>query len=203
AGRACFVCERDDENPALFPTDPHVCGHCNPSVPLDTAQPQKVIAHVGSHILHDPALDHSTEPCGLCGRPAPMCTIILKKSSSAAGALTIDMRASRGCPNLIKRFSIGAAAKSIPTSPCSNVPMKCPACSKRDPAVWRYNMKEHLARRHPDVLLQKHTHLWELSSSEQAGMKLLWKKRKDKKTVRKPKHTLTISEAHSSCRTLA
>jgi hypothetical protein len=50
--------------------------------------------------------------------------------------------------------------------------MKCPACSKKDPAAWRYNMKEHLIRHHPDVSLQKHAHLWELTSSEKAGMKL-------------------------------
>ncbi|KAF7371921.1 hypothetical protein MVEN_00049800 [Mycena venus] len=184
-GRACFVCEGDDDNPALFSSDPHV------------------IAHIGSHILHDPGIDRSTEPCGLCGRPAPMCTIFLKKSSSGSGALTVDMKASRGCPNLIKRFSIGAAAKSIPTSPCSNAPMKCPACSKRDPAVWRYNIKEHLIRHHPDISLQKHAHLWELTSSEKAGMKVIWTKRKEQKAARKHKHTLIISEAHSSRRALA
>ncbi|KAJ7735833.1 hypothetical protein DFH07DRAFT_680753, partial [Mycena maculata] len=188
-GRACFVCESDDQDPALSATDPHVCGYCSPSVPLDTAHPQLIIAHIGSHILHDPAIDRSMEPCGLCGRASPLCQIFLKKSSSGSGALTIDMKASR-CPNLTKRFSIGAATKSIDSSPCSNAPLKCPTCSKKDPAVWRYNMKEHLTRHHPEVSLPKHGHLWKLSASEIAGMKGVWRKRKERKT-RKHKSTLT------------
>ncbi|KAJ7927902.1 hypothetical protein B0H13DRAFT_2552011 [Mycena leptocephala] len=178
-GRACFVCEgNDDDDPNLFSSDPHVCGFCTPSFPLDTGHPQSIIAHIGAHILHDPTIDRSTEPRGLCGRPSPM--------------------SSSGCPNLTKRFSVGAASKSIANSPCSNAPLKCPGCSKKDPAVWRYNTKFHLMRHHPEVSLPKYAHLWELGTSELAGMKMIWNKRTERKTVKKSKSTLTISAAHSS-----
>ncbi|KAK7001931.1 hypothetical protein R3P38DRAFT_3326830 [Favolaschia claudopus] len=172
-GLACFLCERDDES-ALSVSDPH---------------PQSVMAHVGAHILYDPKIDRSLEPCGLCGRPAPLCSLFLKKSSSGSGALTVDMKSSHGCPNLVKRFSIAAASKSIVSSPCSNAPLICPACTKKEPAVWRYNMRAHLIRHHPDVPLSKHAHLWELSDGEKKGMEA---------AVRKYKPTLSISAAHSS-----
>ncbi|KAK7016164.1 hypothetical protein R3P38DRAFT_2543037 [Favolaschia claudopus] len=196
-GLACFVCENEDES-TLFPTDPHVCGYCSPSVPLDTAHPQLVLSHIGAHILYDPAIDRSTEPCGLCGRPASLCFLFLKRSSSRSNALTIDLKASHGCPNLIKRFSIGTASKSTTSSPCSNAPMKCPICTKKDPAVWRYNMKAHLIRHHPDVQPSRHADLWTLSNEEMSGMKLIWDKRQERKVTRKYRSTLKISAAHSS-----
>jgi len=57
-------------------------------IPLfrDTTSLQEIITHISAHILYDPAIDRSTEPCGLCGRPAPLCTIFLKKSSSGSAA---------------------------------------------------------------------------------------------------------------------
>ncbi|KAK7007633.1 hypothetical protein R3P38DRAFT_2553314 [Favolaschia claudopus] len=181
-GLACFVCERDDD-PALDVSNPH---------------PQSVIAHVGAHILYDTKIDRSLEPCGLCGRPAPLCSLFLKKSSSGSGALTVDMKSSHGCPNPVKRFSIAAASKSIASSPCSNTPLICPACTKKEPAVWRYNLRAHLLRHHPDIPLSKHAHLWELSDEEKKGMEAIWTKRSERKAVRKFKPTLSISAAHSS-----
>jgi hypothetical protein len=53
-------------------------------------------------------------------------------------------------------------------------------------------------RHHPEVSLPKYAHLWELGNSELAGMKMIWNKRTERKTVKKSKSTLTISAAHSS-----
>jgi hypothetical protein len=76
--------------------------------------------------------------------------------------------------------------------------MKCPGCGKKDRAVWRYGMRDHIKRHHPEISLAKYAHLWELTKSEKAGMKIIWNKRKDQKQARKYKSTLTLSAAHSS-----
>ena len=127
-----------------------------------------------------------------------MCQYFVKKSDSAANTLTLDMAKSHGCPNLV-HFQYGATSKSTVGSPCSNVPLHCPSCDKKDPAVWRYNMQEHLMRFHPDTSLTKHAHIWEMGAVEHAGMQKLWDN-KDKSRRRAPKKTkyLVISAAHSS-----
>ncbi|KAJ7705827.1 hypothetical protein B0H16DRAFT_1482122, partial [Mycena metata] len=153
-GRVCFVCEGDGENEALLETDLHVCPKCTPSLPLDMAHPQTILAHIGAHILHDPTVDRSTQPCGLCLRPLGMCKFYLKKSGSAANTLTLNMAASRGCLNLVY-FSYGTAGVSKDSSPCSN----------------RYNVREHLVQQHLGVSLAKHSNLWALSDTEIAVLK--------------------------------
>ncbi|KAJ7183908.1 hypothetical protein C8R46DRAFT_1309168 [Mycena filopes] len=190
-GRACFVCEGDGENEALLETDPHVCPKCTPSLPLDMAHPQTILAHVGSHILHDPSVDPSTQPCGLCLRPSGMCKFYLKKSGSAANTLTLNMAV------------YGTAEVSKESSPCSNVPLRCKYCNPKDPAVWRYNFREHLIQQHPNVSLATHSHIWELSDAEKVGMQKVWEARDKRKKPKKPKHPLVISQAHSSRRALA
>ncbi|KAJ7822071.1 hypothetical protein B0H14DRAFT_3732640 [Mycena olivaceomarginata] len=164
-GRACFVCEGDGQTDSLLATDPHICPKCTPSLPLDMVHPQTILAHIGAHILHDPTVDSSTQPCGLCLRPWPMCQFFLKKSSSAANTLTLNMAISRGCPNLVY-FSYGTTLISKDSSPSSNVPLKCPLCGPKEPAIWRYFFKQHLIQHHPDVGLVKYSHLWELSEAE-------------------------------------
>src|SRR5271168_704608 len=49
SGRACFVCESDQELVELGSSD---CPHCSPSVALDLSQGQRVLKHVGAHILN-------------------------------------------------------------------------------------------------------------------------------------------------------
>ncbi|KAJ7808367.1 hypothetical protein B0H14DRAFT_2252347, partial [Mycena olivaceomarginata] len=197
SGRACFVCEGDGQTDRLLATDPHVCPKCTPSLPLDMVHPQTILAHIGAHILHDPTVDLSTQPCGLCLRPWPMCQFFLKKSSSAANTLTLNMAISRGCSNLVY-FSYGTALVSKDSSPSSNVPLKCPLCGPKEPAIWRYCFKEHLIQLHPDVGLVKYSHLWELSEAEKTAMKDVWDTREKRKKPKKIKRTLVISQAHSS-----
>jgi hypothetical protein len=85
------------------------------SVALDIAHPQTVLAHIGAHILYDPTIDRSSQPCGFCGQPFPMCQFVLKKT---ADGLTIRLEASKGCSNFVKKFHYGVAAKSTKHCPC-------------------------------------------------------------------------------------
>ncbi|KAJ7671994.1 hypothetical protein B0H17DRAFT_1335340 [Mycena rosella] len=201
-GRACFVCEGDDENQALLETDAHVCPKCTSSMPLDMGHPQTILAHMGAHILHDTNVDRSTQPCGLCLRPWPMCQFFLKRSGSAGNTQTLNMAISRGCPNLVY-FSYGTAVVSEESSPCSNAPLRCALCNPKDPAVWRYNFKEYMMQHHSDVSLTKYSHIWELCTAETAGMKKVWVARDKRKKAKKAKPSLVVSSAHSSRLALA
>ncbi|KAJ7203017.1 hypothetical protein GGX14DRAFT_306760, partial [Mycena pura] len=156
AGYACFICEGDDEVEGLDDADTRTCSHCAPHFALDVAHPQSVLAHIGSHILHDPKVNGASQLCGLCGGPAHLCRFFLKKSHSAGGGMTVNMALSK-CPNLVKKFNYAAAEKSMSqNSPCSNVPLRCLECDSNEPAVWRYNIKYHLQRDHPTTPIAKH-----------------------------------------------
>ncbi|KAJ7255087.1 hypothetical protein B0H12DRAFT_1233167 [Mycena haematopus] len=141
SGLACFVCEGDNHIESFDETDLHMCTKCCPSVALDITHPQTVLTHIGAHILHDSTINRSDQPCGLCGRPSPMCSFVLKKTGEG---FAIDFKKSQGCPNFIKKFNYNVAAKSGNKSPCSNVPLRCPECDSTQPTVWRYNLKYHL-----------------------------------------------------------
>ena len=175
------------------------CPRCSPTVVLDLSQGQRVLEHIGSHILYDPAVIRSTGPlCGLCLRPSQMCQFYLAKGKGANGNLRINQKASKGC--LIKmNYSYGIAAESTASSPCSNVPIHCPICSKTDPAIWKYFMKVHFQEKHKTLDLTKYKHLWELSHFERSEMKKIWVKR-GKVTTRHIKKSkippLVISENH-------
>jgi hypothetical protein len=41
-------------------------------------------------------------------------------------------------------FAYAVAATSTPSSPSSNVPMRCPICPAAAPCVWRYNLFYHM-----------------------------------------------------------
>lgn len=121
------------------------------AVVLDMSQGQRVLEHVGAHILYDPHIVKSTPLCGLCLRPAPLCQIFLKKGKGASGK--------------------SVAAESTSASPCSDVPMHCPLCPKLEPAVWRYFLKIHFQEKHPNAPFERYAHLWTLSNFEEAEMK--------------------------------
>ncbi|KAJ7653860.1 hypothetical protein B0H17DRAFT_902369, partial [Mycena rosella] len=201
-GLACFVCEGDDGVEGLQESDSHTCVRCTTPFALDVAHPQSVLTHIGAHILFDPMMDRSSQPCGCCGRPHPMCVFFLKKSHSAGGGMTINMAASKGCPNFVKKFNYATAATSKPKSPCSNVPLRCPECDSTDPTVWRYNLKGHFLSDHPLTPLSKHADLWTISESEMDWMGAVWAKinipEVPKKHAKKAKSTIVVSAAHSS-----
>ena len=172
------------------------CPRCQPTINFDPLHRQRVVEHIGAHILHDGSIDSSSEPCGLCLRPAPLCKIILKKTKGRAGNLAIDMKLS-SCPNLVK-LSIANAATCSENSPCTNHPMLCPYCPKSNPAVWSYNFRHHLLRFHPSIHMGGHKSTWTPSKLEKDGMKRIWQHRhkQSKSRLRAQRPSLVISETH-------
>lgn len=128
------------------------CSQCIPAVKLDLSQGQRVLEHVGCHVLFDPLATESTEePCGLCLRSPDRCKWFVAKGRGSKANLRVDNERS--------------------ASPCSNVPLRCPLCSKAEPAVWRYNLRRHLITSHPTCSPADYASLWTISASEMAAMK--------------------------------
>ena len=168
SGGACFVCEVSNE--ATGNLDGHAdCPRCGPSVRLDWKHTQRVLEHMGAHILHDATLNASEEFCGLCLRPSPMCQIYLTKRRGASGRLSVD-RAKSTCPNL-SRFNYKSAALSSERSPCTNVPVTCSLCPVASPAVWTYSIHAHYRAHHRLTSDSHFPTCVELSQSEKDGMK--------------------------------
>jgi hypothetical protein len=167
---------------------------------LDRKQPQRILEHIGAHILSND-VDRLTEPCGLCLRPAPLCVYRLCKTKGKDRGFQIDLKKSSGCPNLIK-FSYQSAAKFTDNGPCTNVPIICPLCPEAATAVWKYNMSTHLGTRHPTIPLELHREIYELTNAEIRGMgKILSGSAATSRTLaakRKNGTQLPISDAHSS-----
>ncbi|KAJ7138357.1 hypothetical protein C8R44DRAFT_533169, partial [Mycena epipterygia] len=130
-GRARFVCEFDNNSREL--ESANTCPLCPPNTPLDPHQGQQVLAHMAAHILFDPDLDRSTEPCGLCLNPAPMCEWYLTTS----GKKKVHEKRTK-CPHAGITFTYSTVMNSTASSPSSNVPVDCALCGIKQPAIWRY-----------------------------------------------------------------
>jgi hypothetical protein len=190
------LCEHDT-NGRPIELDPQICcPKCNPLVPLDIKHGQRVLEHCAAHILHDPSINEMDELCGLCLRPAPMCTFYLRKGN---GGYQIDWSKST-CLYEIK-FQYAVAATSSTGSPCSNVPVICEICGPKSPAIWRYNLNAHFRNFHrlsnptswPVKVL--------ITEDEKTGLSKVWATRNTHRVPRNMKRTrerLVISEAHSS-----
>jgi hypothetical protein len=200
-GKACFVCEVASETDSAK-IDGHAdCSRCGPGAKIDWEHTQRVLEHMGAHILHDPKLNRTEERCGLCLRPAAMCPIYVTKGRGTSRRHHVDFTKS-SCPNLA-RFNYKTASESSERCPCSNVPIICPLCPLGSPAIWTYNLEAHFRGRHR---LTSRAHFpipVEQSQSEKDGMKRVWlarfknhKSYKSKKRQRAP--ALTVSEAHRS-----
>ena len=173
--RAAFVCEAEvDERPIMGPSSAQSdrCPVCRPGVPWDLSKAHKILKHVAAHILFDSTLDSTKEPCGLCMRPTPLCSFYLRKGKGAGSTQQIDERVSR-CPNFIGKLSYSAVATERTNSPCTNVPVTCPLCPSTSVAVWKYNMKTHLARIHPSTKGGDFSKTYVISESEKAALKVL------------------------------
>jgi hypothetical protein len=111
------------------------CSNCYPTMMFNPSLHQHILEHISAHILHNPSIDHLSEPCGLCLQPASLCKIFLKKMKGQKGNLTIDIKVS-SCLNLVK-FSITVIAECSDSSPYMNRPIICPYCGdlKLTPAV--------------------------------------------------------------------
>lgn len=145
-------------------------------------------------------------PCGLCLRPDPMCLWYLKKSPNSRNKVAVDFEKST-CANKMS-FQYGAASTSSSKSPSSNVPVECPVCvlaNPKSPAVWKYNLREHMRVKHPNVQLTPDIRIKaEIASSEKAMLKDVYADRKVAPQTRRSKKSkskakkLKISEAHST-----
>jgi hypothetical protein len=176
--------------------DQHRCPLC-PSTPLSLRSPTKLVEHMAMHILHDPAINITSDPCGFCLSSGPSCSIQLKKSKGSKGGVKIDMQRSR-CPNLVK-LSLVSGGKSTPSAPCTNIPCICPLCHDGSTAVWKYNLRHHIECIHPTADLSAYSSLYSVETLEQAVLKNLF--------MAKPRWTpqrisnlgsTPISEAHST-----
>ncbi|KAF9060527.1 hypothetical protein BDP27DRAFT_1429958 [Rhodocollybia butyracea] len=201
SGLACFVAENDADSSNSAPSGMYLCPKCVPNIELDMDLGQRLLEHIGAHIIFDSSVIRATEPCGFCLRPTPMCRLYLRKARGHKANLQIDTKKST-CPNLVKIW-YGTASVSKKSAPCSNVPLLCELCGGLNAAaVWRYNMKEHLTNVHPTADLSKYEHLWSIHQHEITEMKKKWKNRKDPVLATKGKGKsvvpLTVSEAHSS-----
>ncbi|KAF8142253.1 hypothetical protein K438DRAFT_1439572, partial [Mycena galopus ATCC 62051] len=88
-------------------------------------------------------------PCGFCGR-----------SGHAECAITLKPRAQGFDINTKCKYAVtfqyNTANKGSATTPSRNVPVICDLCPKPDgrypthPAIWRYNMPQHLRDIHPE-----------------------------------------------------
>jgi hypothetical protein len=195
------VCESSGEINLIDIDGQANCLMCGPSVGLNWKKTQRVLEHMGAHILYDAKLNSSEERCGLCLKPAPMCHIYLKKGRGSQAKYSVDQKRSN-CPNLV-RFNYMNAATSSESSPCSNIPAVCPLCPSGSPAVWRYSLHAHFRERHKLTSVAHYPSRIQLSQSEKDGMQRVWKARfKQHKTYRSKKKLqnppLTISQAHRS-----
>ena len=177
------------------------CSRCGPAATIDWDNTQRVLEHMGSHILHDPKLNRTEERCGLCLRPAAMCPIYVTKGCGAQGRCKVDITKSK-CPNLV-RFNYKNASESSEKSPCSNVPVNCPFCPLGSPAIWTYNLEAHFRGHHHLTSCAQFPMPIEQSQSEKDGMKRIWKSRLkycksyySRNMRRAPQ--LAVSEAHRS-----
>ncbi|KZT31449.1 hypothetical protein SISSUDRAFT_973947, partial [Sistotremastrum suecicum HHB10207 ss-3] len=199
-----FVCETEGEDrDHLHGAQKQFCPYCPKAsaIPLDFTNGPAVISHMAQHLRFDPKILHDPERCGFCLRPNHLCIFFLKKPKGANSTIQIDDKKSGGCLNYgpfgVKRINYAAAAQSTPSSPCSNVPLKCPICPDAAPAVWKYGMKAHLKKH--DANLAEYTHLWEISRAEEEALKILWNTRTSRRTPRTANTpSFTISEGHSS-----
>jgi hypothetical protein len=202
-GEACFAFASDSSD--TLPVH-DICPACDrKAVPLDFAKPHEVLKHMGAHILFDPQYQHVSEPCGLCLAPSPTCHFVITKGKGSDYGMQIDMNRSLGCTNLIKKFSYRVASESTPTSPCSNVPIRCPLCDPKAPCVWRYRLRDHFLKNHRSGSLKDYLERvgWEMDVDEERRMKKVWENRYKVKKKRGTKGktaeaSLRVSERHST-----
>src|ERR1700723_3856871 len=149
---ACFICE-DQGSPKGAIRQECRCPRC-PTLPLSITKPSKLVQHIGMHILHDPAVRDTNNPCGFCLNVGNLCSIRIIKGKGRKGALTVDPQRSR-CPNAAK-LSITSASKSTASNPCTNVPLACPLCREGADPIWKYNLRSHIITVHPTADVEQY-----------------------------------------------
>ncbi|KAF8221652.1 hypothetical protein L208DRAFT_1530560, partial [Tricholoma matsutake] len=197
----CFLCE--DEQATRNLEVLNECTACIPLVALPKSA-QRVLEHMAAHILFDPSVNRSAEPCGLCLQSSPLCVYYLKRGKGVGASEQVDSTKSV-CANKIP-FGYAVAAISTSSSPSSNVPIHCPICPTAALCVWRYNLSHHMRSKHPAILLPPYKSLWQIKNAKKSQLKEMWNNHHKHKKMQKSKKQntsgLIISEAHSSRLTL-
>ncbi|KAJ3548106.1 hypothetical protein NMY22_g1393 [Coprinellus aureogranulatus] len=199
--KCCFLAEvsnTDLETVANASTSR--CTLCEPAVALDLSDGQRVLEHIGCHILFDPAVKRTDLPCGLCLLPPSLCKYFVVRGKGSKASMRVDHLRSSGCSRSVN-YQYARAATSVKSAPCSNVPLRCPLCPKSEPAVWRYNLEQHLKFAHSPDAATRYAELWEIDETERTAMKFIWsnrKKQKARKSKKKKEQGLTISKEHAS-----
>ncbi|KAF8230112.1 hypothetical protein L208DRAFT_1283570, partial [Tricholoma matsutake] len=141
----CFVCQEDEATgcPGNIRYETLDCSTCGPRVQVNQSNGQRILEHMGMHILFNSTIDNpnSEELCGLYLHPSPICRLNLKKGCGTTAGYNIDINSST-CISLV-RFNCTTAACSS-DAPCSNVPIICPLCPAKSPVVWTYNLCTHI-----------------------------------------------------------
>jgi hypothetical protein len=147
---------------------------------------------MGSHILHDPHIDDTMNPCGFCLDTNSLCKIYLKRNGA------IDVEKSY-CP-YVRNIRINQAKAFSITQPCTNHPLSCELCPENSVAIWKYNFAAHLRTTHGTAEPQNYTDVWGLHPNEKTLMLGVFdnRKRQRKSAQSSKKSQLLISDAHSS-----
>lgn len=195
-GSLCFVCERDGNERIGY--DKSQCDRCSSDSILNGAE---LLKHMSAHILYDKQLTGKTDLCGFCLQST--CEFFLtKKRDTKQEHQQIDMKASR-CPKMAK-IAYKSASECSQSNPCTNVPIYCPLCHPRSPAVWKYNMEHHIRLVHSEANVGLYQALWEIEGEEREGMAVVWQritnshKTVQKNRSKKVKKSKNYSEVHSS-----
>ncbi|KAF7342721.1 hypothetical protein MSAN_02030000 [Mycena sanguinolenta] len=197
--KLCFLCEDPEVEREIARIG--ACAYCVPAVKVGTKIPD-ILNHNAAHILFNPAIKAEHQPCGLCLRPFPQCTFVLKGSSPE---FQVDGKKSN-CP-AYTRFAYQKASISEPNNPSSNVPVPCPATGCRS-VVWRYNLKAHFHSQHPGQAHAVYEDLATISATEKGLLKALWTRRhakrlrNSKKSKAKKPIEDDVSERHKTSRAI-
>lgn len=158
-----------------------------------TAQCPELIKHNGAHILHDIQLCDVTDACGLCLSTTNGCVVHLLTKGKT---ITISWEKSK-CVNLCQ-FKLKQAATFTPRSPCTNNPLRCILCPNNAPAVWKYNLRSHIAIDHPRAKVELYENAYRISEQEMTLLKAVYLTKPRASKKKKAQGGLLISEGHST-----
>ncbi|KAK7461448.1 hypothetical protein VKT23_008626 [Stygiomarasmius scandens] len=136
---------------------PDTCEYCGEKVDI-------YWVHISTHILKlhrgvpEPDLIKPVgelEPCAYCGLSGRReCEVFISLTGNTQNR-TVHIHSNCPC---YSRIQYGSANKGSQSNPCRNVPIVCDLCAHPEPdrptgqrpAVWRYNMIQHISQNHPE-----------------------------------------------------
>jgi len=103
--------------------------------------------HMGSHILHNPSLFTTSNPCGFCGAEAGLCRSWLETSASTVKPRTKCQLLGGVAGEGALKYNHASAKKMSGTAPCTNHLVECEFCApeqnQQRPVFWSYNLSHH------------------------------------------------------------